>query len=57
VPRVAIPVVAGRFAGVLFLAANVGALHDPRPHGAPVAIAGAPAAPLQRALDRATPGG
>jgi hypothetical protein len=47
---VVIPVLAGLFAGVLFLAANVGALHDPQPHGAPVAVAGAPAQTLQRAL-------
>src|SRR3954451_12857509 len=56
-PRVVIPVLAGLFAGVLFLAANVGALHDPRPHKAPVAVSGAPAQPLQQALDSAMPGG
>jgi hypothetical protein len=49
-PRTAIPVIAGLFAGVLFLASNVAALHDPQPHGAPVAISGAPPAALQRAL-------
>lgn len=35
-PRPAIPVFAGLFIGVLFTLANVWALHDPKPHGAPV---------------------
>jgi hypothetical protein len=39
-PRPAIPVLAGLFVGILFLAANVTAQHDPRPHGVPVAVAG-----------------
>jgi hypothetical protein len=56
VPRVLIPVLAGLFAGVLFLAANVGALHDPKPHEAPVAVSGASAEALQQALDSAMPG-
>jgi hypothetical protein len=43
VPRAAIGVIAGVFVGVLFLASNVAALHDPRPHGVPIAISGAPA--------------
>jgi hypothetical protein len=50
VPRVLIPVLAGLFVGVLFLASNVAALHDPQPHGVPIAIAGAPAAPLQQQM-------
>jgi hypothetical protein len=50
VPKVAIPALAGLLAGALFLASNVAALHAPRPHGVKVAVAGAPAAALQRAL-------
>jgi hypothetical protein len=49
-PRAVIPVLAGLFVGVLFLAANVAALHAPAPHGVPIAITGAPAGALQRAL-------
>jgi hypothetical protein len=55
-PRVLIPVLAALFAGVAFLASNVAALHDPQPHGAPIAVSGARAEPLQAALDRAQPG-
>jgi hypothetical protein len=51
------PVLAGLFIGVAFLASNVAALHDPRPHDVPVAVAGAPAAKLQAALDAREPGG
>jgi hypothetical protein len=57
VPKVVIAAVAGLFAGLLFLASNVTALHDPQPHRAPVAVAGAPAQRLQAALDKAEPGG
>jgi hypothetical protein len=57
VPRVLIPLVAGLLVGSLFITANVAALRDPTPHEVPVAVAGAPPAPLQRALDAARPGG
>jgi MFS family permease len=50
VPKVAVPALAGLLAGVLFLASNVAALHAPQPHGVKVAVAGAPAVALQRAL-------
>jgi hypothetical protein len=44
VPRPALPVLAGLVLGVLFVTANVWALHDPQPHAVPIAIyAGAPA--------------
>jgi hypothetical protein len=56
-PRPLLPVLAGLFIGVAFVASNVAALHDPRPHHVPVAVAGAPAARLQAALDRREPGG
>jgi hypothetical protein len=46
VPRAALGVIAGLFAGVLFLASNVAALHDPQPHGVPIAISGAPESAL-----------
>src|SRR3954447_7884482 len=55
VPKPAIPALAGLFAGVLFLAANIAALHNPQPHAAPIAVAGdAPA--VQHALDAGSPG-
>jgi hypothetical protein len=56
-PRPLLPVLAGLFIGVAFLASNVAALHDPRPHDVPVAVSGAPAARLQTALDQRVPGG
>ena len=40
-PRPFIPVLGGLFLGILFIAANVAAQHDPQPHGVPVGIAGA----------------
>src|SRR4051794_36307692 len=49
-PRVVIPILAGLFAGVLFVASNVTAQHDPEPHGVPIAVSGESAAPLQRKL-------
>jgi hypothetical protein len=56
-PRPLIPVLAGLFMGIAFMASNVLALRDPRPHDVPVAVRGAPAARLQAALDRRDPGG
>jgi hypothetical protein len=56
-PRPLIPVIAGLFMGIAFMASNVAALHDPRPHNVPVAVSGAPAARLQTALDQRVPGG
>jgi hypothetical protein len=50
VPRPAIPVLAGLIAGILFVTANVWALHDPQPHNAPVAVSGANARALARDL-------
>ena len=49
-PRPAIPVLAGLIVGILFATANVWALHDPRPHGAPVAASGTGASALARDL-------
>jgi|tagenome__1003787_1003787.scaffolds.fasta_scaffold14242752_1 hypothetical protein len=49
-PRVVIPILVGLFAGVLFVASNVTAQHDPQPHGVPITVSGGPAAPLQRRL-------
>jgi hypothetical protein len=49
-PRVAIPILAGLFAGVLFVASNVAAQHDPQPHGVPIAVSGESAARLQQKL-------
>jgi hypothetical protein len=57
VPRTVIPVLAGLLAGLLFVTANVAALRAPQPHGVPIGIEGAPAEPLQRALDGEQPGG
>jgi hypothetical protein len=39
-PRTVIGLLGGLFVGILFIAANVAAQHDPQPHGVPVAIAG-----------------
>jgi hypothetical protein len=44
------PALAGLLAGVLFLASNVAALHAPQAHGVKIAVSGAPASALQRAL-------
>jgi hypothetical protein len=38
VPKPVVPVLAGLLVGVLFLTANIAALHDPQPHDAPVAV-------------------
>jgi hypothetical protein len=55
-PRILIAAIAGVIAGLLFITGNVVALHDPTPHEAPVAVAGAPAQRLQAVLERSQPG-
>jgi hypothetical protein len=52
VPRIVIAATAGLIAGLLFIASNVAALHDPTPHAVPVAASGVPAPRLQAALPR-----
>src|SRR3954464_2166993 len=49
-PRVVIPILVGLFAGVLFVASNVTAQHDPQPHDVPIAVSGEPATALQAKL-------
>lgn len=56
-PRVVVAAIAGLFAGLLFMASNVVALHDPKPHHVPIAAAGLDPTRLQAALDKAMPGG
>jgi hypothetical protein len=52
--RPAVPALAGLLLGLLFLAAHIVALHDPRPHGVPVGVeGGAPAELWQARLDGA----
>jgi hypothetical protein len=57
VPRVLIAALAGLLVGLAFITSSVLALHDPRPHRVPVAVAGVPPERVQRELDRAEPGG
>jgi hypothetical protein len=57
VPRVLIAAVAGLAVGLLFITANVTALHDPQPHAVPVVSAGIAPQRVQAELDRAVPSG
>ncbi len=55
-PKILVAALAGLVVGLLFIASNVTALHDPLPHQAPVAVAGAAPQRLQAVLERARPG-
>jgi hypothetical protein len=54
---VLIAALAGLLVGLAFITSSVLALHDPRPHRVPVAVAGVPPERVQRELDRVQPGG
>jgi hypothetical protein len=55
-PRILVAALAGLVFGLLFIASNVVALHNPLPHQVPIAAAGVPARRLQAVLERSQPG-